>query len=129
MQEFFQQQQKELLTFEELKAYRFTEIDYKTGKLISQGFVYNGVTFSMSTNAQSNLLGSFLAKDSLTYPFSWNAKDDSSTYAIADVAEMTTFFMTALGTKKAHQDSGSALKNQVRDAVDIAAVNAIVDAR
>jgi hypothetical protein len=37
--------------------------------------------------------------------------------------------MTALATKKAHQDSGTVLKNQVRDAVDIAAVNAIIDNR
>ena len=119
----------DISTLEGLRTFRYDSIDKRTGELISQGFVHNGVTFSMSTNAQSNLLGSFSAKDSLTYPFSWNAKDDSSTYAIADAAEMTTFFMTALGTKKAHQDSGSALKNQVREGIDIAAVLAIVDAR
>lgn len=117
------------MSLEELKAYKYREIDNKTGKLISQGFTYSGTIFSMSANAQANLLGTYTARDLLTYPFDWNAKDDSSTYGIADATEMSSFFMTALATKKAHQDSGTVLKNQVRDAVDVAAVNAIVDNR
>jgi len=121
--------QRDLTILSELQAERYEQIDIVTGKLISEGYVYNGVTFSMSVNAQSNLLGAYTAKDLLTYPFAWNAKDDSSTYYIADAAEMTTFFMTSLGTKKAHQDSGTALKQLIRDAVDIEAVNAIIDNR
>ena len=121
--------ERDLTVLSELKEHRYEEIDAKTGELIFQGFVYSGVTFSMSTNAQSNLLGTYSAKELLTYPFAWNAKDDSSTYQIADAAEMATFFMTALATKKSHQDSGTALKTSVRDAVDIAAVNAITDNR
>ncbi|MHA2040110.1 MAG: DUF4376 domain-containing protein, partial [Promethearchaeota archaeon] len=75
--------------------------------------MYSGVTFSLSSNSQNNLLGTFTAKDALTYPFLWNSKDDSTTYSIADATEMTTFFMTALATKKAHQDSGTVLKTQI----------------
>jgi len=114
------------------KQMRYSEIDNKTGKLITGGFEYpasSGNIFSFSENAQNNLLGTFSAKDLLTYPFPWNTKDDTLTYQIADVTEMTSFFMTALATKKAHQDSGSALKAQVRDAVDEAAVDAIIDNR
>lgn len=117
------------LSLAQLKEYRYTEIDNKTGELISQGYTYNGIVFSMSANAQSNLLGTYSSKDLLSYPFAWNSKDDSSTYQIADATEMTTFFMTALATKKAHQDSGTTLKTEVRDAVDIAAVNLIIDNR
>ena len=111
------------------KLYMYDKIDKKTGELISQGFVYNTKTFSFSANAQSNLLGVYSAKELLTYPFDWNVKDDSETYAIADADEMSAFFMTALTTKKAHQDSGTALKTQVRNAVDLAAVKLIVDNR
>jgi hypothetical protein len=114
---------------DELKALRMEQIDQRTGVLISQGFTYNTKVFSMSENAQNNLLGSYSARDLLTYPFDWNTKDDSETYQIADSTEMANFFMAALTFKKGHQDSGTTLKGQVRDAVDIAAVNAIVDNR
>jgi hypothetical protein len=117
------------LSLTELKDYRYGLIDTKTGELISQGFTYDTKVFSISANAQVNLLGTYSAKELLTYPFSWNTKDDSETYQIADATEMTVFFMTALATKKAQQDSGTVLKGQVRDAVDIAAVNTIIDNR
>lgn len=113
----------------ELKEYRYNEIDYKTGELIKLGFVYNTITFSLSENAQNNLLGVYSTKELLTYPFEWSSKDDSQIYSIVDATEMATFFMTALGAKKAHQDSGRTLKNQITNATDIASVNAIVDAR
>ena len=121
--------QPDLTDLAVLKSARYDEIDSKTGKLIAEGFVHNGITFSLSANAQANLLGVYSARELLTYPFPWNAIDDSSTYNIADAVEMVTFFMTALSTKKARQDSGTALKIQIREAVDIAAVNAIIDNR
>ena len=83
----------------------------------------------MSENAQNNLLGAYTAKELVPYPFGWNTKDDSETYQIADATEMTTFFMTALGFKKAQQDSGTDLKTQVRNAIDIASVDAVIDNR
>lgn len=121
--------QPDLTDLAVLKSVRYDEIDAKTGLLISQGFTHNGVVFSLSANAQANLLGVYSARELLTYPFQWNAIDDSSTYEIADAVEMATFFMTALATKKARQDSGTALKIQIRDAVSIEAVNLIVDNR
>jgi len=120
---------KDLTVLENLKEFIYAQIDSKTGALITAGFPYAGKIFSMSANAQSNLLGVYSAKELLSYPFAWNTKDDSETYQIADATEMATFFMTALGFKKAQQDSGTALKTAVRDAVDIAAVDAIIDNR
>jgi hypothetical protein len=38
-------------------------------------------------------------------------------------------YLTALTTKKAHLDSGTALKDQIRAAADTSAVNAIIDNR
>ena len=125
----FVQLDKTLMDLPTLKSYRYGEIDFKTGTLIADGFVYDSKTFSLSANAQSNLLGAYSAKELLTYPVSWNVKDDSETYQIADATEMATFFMTALAAKKAQQNSGTVLKAQITVAVDIPAVNVIIDNR
>jgi hypothetical protein len=114
------------------KTLRYNEIDRKTGELISLGFEYpasSGNIFSFSENAQSNLLGAYSARDLMTYPFEWSTKDDSLVYSIADATEMSNFFMTALATKKARQDSGTALKIQINSAADRSAVDAIIDNR
>lgn len=111
------------------RKYIYENIDTRTGELIAQGFTYDTKTFSMSSNAQNNLLGTFAAKDALDYPFSWNVKDDSETYSIADITEMTTFFMTALATKKGHQDSGTVLKSLVTAATTIEELELIIDER
>lgn len=126
---FIKRLDTEQMTDAEYKTYRYDEIDYRTGELISEGFTYSGNVFSFSENAQNNLLGTVIKKDVLEYPFSWNSKDDSVTYQIADAAEMDLFFMAALVSKKAHQDSGTVLKGQVRDAVDRAAAKLIIDNR
>jgi len=117
------------LTLDEYKSQRYSEIDAKTSELILQGYTYATILFSFSENAQRNLLGEFAAKDSLSYPFNWNSKDDLSTYVIQDATDMTNLFLTALGSKKSHQDSGTTLKVLIREAVNEAAVKAIIDNR
>jgi len=111
------------------KEFLYNSIDIRTGELIGGGFPYAGKTFSMSANAQSNLLGVYSARDLLAYPFGWNVKDDSETYQIADATEMANFFMTALGFKKAIQDSGTVLKAQVTACTTIGELEAIEDNR
>lgn len=120
------------LTLPNYKLLRFNEIDRKTGELIFEGFEYpvaSGNMFSFSTNAQSNLLGTYSAKELLTYPFEWSVKDDSLVYQIADVTEMSNFFLTALNTKKGRQDSGTTLKQAVESATNEAEVDAVIDNR
>ena len=120
------------LTLHNYKLLRFDEIDIRTGEKILEGFEFppaSGNVFSFSPNAQSNLLGTYSAKELLTYPFGWSLKDDSSVYQIADIAEMSNFFLTALSTKKAWQDSGIALKQAVEAATDEAGVDAVIDNR
>lgn len=120
------------LTLPNYKLLRFNEIDRRTGELIGGGFEYppaSGNVFSFSANAQSNLLGTYSAKELLTYPFNWSLKDDSAIYPIADATEMANFFLTALATKKAHQDSGTTLKQAVESATDEAGVDAVIDNR
>lgn len=119
-------------TLEGLKEFKYDSIDSRTGALIQNGFEYpasSGQIFSFSSNGQMNLIGAFAGKDSLSYPFAWNTKDDLITYQIADSAEMSAFYFTALVTKKSHQDSGSALKALVRNATTIEELNDIIDNR
>jgi hypothetical protein len=115
----------------EVKDSRYTDIDIRTGELISQGFTYATKVFSLSQNAQINILGLDNAKDdpAMVYPIEYNTIDDLDSYNVVDATDVHNMYLTALATKKAHVDSGTALKQQIRDAVDIPAVNAILDNR
>jgi len=121
----------DLTDLSQLKAYRYMLIDQKTGELISNGFVYATLTFSLSQNAQINILALDETRDdpALTYPIVYNTIDDLDSYDVVDATDLHTMYLTALATKKGVMDSGTALKQQIRDAVDIAAVNAIEDNR
>lgn len=119
----------ENLTLEEYKGIRFKQIDAKTQELISQGFTYATMQFSLSSNAQINLLGLELDKAILTYPIEWNNIDDTDKYMIVDVTDATNFHIASLTTKKTHLDSGSALKQSIRDCTTKAEVDAVVDNR
>jgi DNA polymerase I-like protein with 3'-5' exonuclease and polymerase domains len=121
----------DLTNLQELKKWRYKQIDARTGELIKLGFVYSGKTFSLSQNAQINILGLDNAKDdpALTYPISYNTIDDLDSYDVVDSNDIHSMYLTALATKKSATDSGTSLKKQVRDAADVAAVNAIVDNR
>jgi hypothetical protein len=113
------------------KAEKCEAIDVKTDELISQGFVYSTKTFSLSLPAQSRIIGIHEVKDQpeLVYPVTWNTLDDSDTVDLADSTEVHAFYLTALGTYRAHVDDGTDLKDQVRVATTIAEVDAIEDPR
>lgn len=111
------------------KKLKFDEIDERTSELIDLGFVYNTKTFSLSNNAQLNLLGIDIKRNDGILPITFNTIDDLSEETLTTAEQVDAFFMTALGSKKAHLDSGTALKLQVRNAADKDAIDAIVDAR
>jgi hypothetical protein len=115
-------------TLADLKARRIIEIDNVTQELIKGGFTYDSHQFSLSEKAQINWVGIKAAIDILTFPVSVTTLADTE-YSLADSAAAVTFCGTALGTKQAYLDSGRALKIQINDAVDHAAVDAIVDNR
>lgn len=117
------------LNLAEYKAYRIEQINTKTGELVALGYTYKGYTFPLSSNAQDNLLGMITAKDYLTYPINLNNIDDTAIYQIQNVADLTNLYLTALATKKARLDSGTALKSQINAAVDELAVSQIIDNR
>jgi len=118
-------------TLKEVKAQKSNAIDAKTDELVSLGYTYKSKQFSLSPNAQTNILALFVTKDSpaIVYPIEYNTLDDADNYFVTDAADLEAMYLTALGTKKARIDSGTALKDQVRAATTIAQVEAIIDNR
>ena len=70
-----------------------------------------------------------LRKTTLTYPVVFNAIDDSDTTSLADEATLDAFYDAAMDQVRTHRDAGTSLKDQVRAATTVSAVNAIVDNR
>ena len=111
------------------KVAKNKEIDKRTGEIISMGFVYATKVYSLSNNAQLNLLGIDIKRNDGILPITFNTIDDLDEVTLTTATEIDGFFMTALGTKKAHLDSGTSLKLQVRNAIDKAGVDAVIDNR
>lgn len=113
------------------KTEKIAAIDERTAELIGDGFVYGSKAFSLSLPSQAKMMGTHQVKDhpALTYPIKWNSKDDLDFYELQNAADLESFYLTGLGTVRAHLDSGTALKDQVRAALTIADVAAIVDTR
>lgn len=121
----------EHISLNEYKEQRFTEIDEKTKELILQGFLYNGKVFSLSLNAQINIeaLHSSRLDSLLTYPITYNTLNDLEVYNIPDADDLHLMYFTALGTKKSYVDSGTGLKNSIREAQTISELEEIIDNR
>lgn len=111
---------------------KFREIDGKTERLIDAGFEYppaSGQFFSLSTHAQITLLGADTNREVLTYPVTFNTKDDDGELEIADKAAMNAFFLSAMVAVRSHLDTGTVLKAQVRAATEKSGLDAIADDR
>ncbi len=123
--------EKDASCLDDAKAEKCAAIDARTDELIAAGFTYNSKTFSLSQAAQARLTGINQVRDdaSVTYPIVWNTKDDTGTESLADAAAVLAFYLTALGAYRGHVDSGTSLKDQVRAASTVAAVEAITDTR
>lgn len=115
----------------EYKRAKIVAIDSRTNELISAGFTYASKQFSLSLPAQLKMTGTHQIKDdpALTYPLDWNTIDDLDVYAIANAADLDGFFLTGVGTLRYQLDSGTALKDAVRAATDVAGVDAVADTR
>jgi hypothetical protein len=122
---------KAITSIQRYKNKKIAAIDERTGELIRMGFSYGGKIFSLSDNAQRKMIGTHEVKDhpALVYPVEWNTKDDLDSVLLSNAAELDAFYLTGLGTMRAHIDSGTTLKRDVRSATTLAEVQAVVDAR
>jgi hypothetical protein len=122
---------KVIATLPNYKSLRYNEIDRKTGELILNGFIYASKTFSLSYNAQINILALDETRNdpALIYPIQYNTIDDLDTYSVVDATDLHNMYLAALSTKKGIIDSGTVLKTEIRNAQTEAEVDAIIDNR
>jgi hypothetical protein len=113
------------------KAERMLGIDARTAELIGEGYTYGAKQFSLSIHAQTNILALFATKDNpaLGYPIKYNTKDDTDTLELLNAADVEGMYLSALAAKKGHLDSGTSLKDSIRDATTKEEVDAIIDNR
>lgn len=113
-----------------LKEKRVNQIDAKTIQLISNGFVFDTKNFSLSLPAQSNWtnIKANMADFITLNAFPLEITSRQGVYMLSE-ANVFSFWATAMGTVKAHYGSGNDLKELITDAIDKAAVNAILDLR
>jgi hypothetical protein len=114
-----------------VKKKRNAAIDNRTQERIAAGFSFAGKVFSLSLPSQSKYLAidALRFDAALQYPIRLNSIDDTDVYNITDANVLHGFFLTGVGTYRAHLDSGTTLKNAVRAATTIEEVAAIVDSR
>jgi hypothetical protein len=117
------------VTLDEAKAEAFERIDARTDELFASGFEFNGHRYSLTNEAQSRFLTMLITKDLIGYPIVYNSIDDTYQLEIGSAAETQAFVFTALGTGRAYLDSGTALKDAVRQAATVEDVSAVVDPR
>lgn len=114
------------------KSDKIDAIDARTVELIVTGFVYSGQILSLSVEAQSNITNAWAARNeawfSSSYPIEWSTKNGGS-ISLADATAIDGMYQAAFATKKAHLDSGRALKLQIDAATTLAEVAAVVDNR
>lgn len=115
------------ITLAELKQLRYNEIDGKTAALIAPGFTYDGKQFSLSVTAQMNWNGLKTNEADFSWPVAISTIDNYE-YSLAQ-ANLSAFWTAGRDVVKAALDGGRDLKKQIYDAIDEAAVNAIVDNR
>lgn len=115
-----------------IKAIKCAEIDKKTRALISQGFTYDGHVFSLSEQAQMNVVGLKTPIDMgwVTFPHKMSTMmPDIPEYVVADAAAYYNIYATAVGTIKAHMDSGRDIKKLVAACATVEEIDAIEDDR
>jgi len=98
------------------KEHLFSRIDQRTREKIADGFMFEGMVFSLSSNAQTNYIAMLAAKSMLSYPVTINTLDDSDVLSLADEDAVTHFCSTALNAAREVIDVGSELKQEVRQA-------------
>jgi len=110
---------------------KLAAVDARTRELIAAGFTYDGHLFSLSEQAQMNIVGlkTPIDKGWISVPHSVSTNDDSVEYALADATVYEEWYATAVGTIKAHYDSGRTLKKTMSACTTVAELAAVEDPR
>lgn len=109
------------------KSDRCAEVDLKTTTLIEAGFVYDSTTFSLSANAQLNWMALKTFEDMFSWPVEISNKAGGG-YSLEKTVR-DDFIYTGKNVVQGHLDTGRHLKILISEAVDKAALNAVIDTR
>jgi len=115
-------------TLAEAKDMKTTEIDDHTEFLISKGFFYQGLQFSLSLECQTNLTRISQFADQIV-PFTYSTIDNTASISILTADEARLFVLAGVSVVGYALVSGNALKDMVRACTTISQVTAIVDSR
>lgn len=115
------------INLEKNKIDRIHEIDYKTQKIISNGFTFDSNQFSLSIEAQINWSGLVTLESLLTWPMTLTTKGDGS-YSLAQ-ANLLYFIGTGKTVITTTLDSGRTLKIAVNNSTTQAGLDAVIDSR
>lgn len=112
------------------KSKMIENIDRKTQEVIGRGFTYDGNTFSLSPNAQSNwnALVSRLLSGKLTFPYNVTTDDDSE-YSIQTVQSFNDFIDAVVYVVGYQIYFGRQLKLAIKAATTHEQLDSIVDTR
>ncbi len=121
----------EYLTLDELKEIRIKEVDKKTTSIIDQGFYFDGFTFSLSIQAQSNLTNIKSNKSLFSslnlFPLQMSTKSNDI-YFLSE-SNVDVFFMYGLNKVKSAYVQGGILKQSIKSSLTKDDLNLIIDSR
>lgn len=95
----------------EYKQYLCNRLDEKTQEVISQGFTFDGIVFSLSQNAQINI-SNIPNLPEQAFPFAYLGKEDE--FYELSFANKMNFYFTALSVVKNTRIANGAIKVQVK---------------
>lgn len=108
------------------KEDKYSYVDKNTVDLISAGFPFDGLKFSMSITAQINWSNLLNLPDAM---FPINVMSIDEQVYVLTLAEKINFYYTALNFKNGYLQSGSVLKGQIKAMNNIVDVENFVDPR
>lgn len=108
------------------KEAKFDLVDDKTVELIEGGFIYSALWFCLILDHRSNYIGIQVFGG---FPYNVQTLEHDDVLTLSDQAAFDLFIADGMTRFRYIKDGESDLIILIRDAVDIAAVNAIVDSR
>lgn len=117
-------------TLAALKVVRLAEIDGVTEDIVAEGFLHDSKIFGLATVDVSGFIQwrEKVRQGTDTYAKLWVLKDGTS-YSIASRAAFLQIYHTCVEAQEAAYSGGLTLRSDIADAVDDAAVDAVVDGR
>lgn len=108
------------------KTVKLSEVTIKTKALIAAGFTYSGDIYPLVLDSRSNYIGIQVFG---AFPYKIQNQHKTDVLSVADQAAYDLFVAAGMVRYRYIKDGESDLIVSIRDALDIAAVEAITDTR